>query len=162
MTSSSPSFAAGRAAAELEALFAKRPNVIKPGLDRITAAMPYLPSAATATPSALIGGTNGKGTTTACLFQLFTAIGFRTGIFTSPHLIHFAERIQVGGGGRTTWLDDGALVGALQRLKAQMPVAVYDAMSFFEVNTLLALAVFRPCTVARSTAWPASSTVLAL
>ena len=44
-----------------------------------------------------IAGTNGKGSTAATLDQLLREAGFRTGLFTSPHLIDFAERIRVSG-----------------------------------------------------------------
>ena len=43
----------------------------------------------------LIGGTNGKGTTTAILEHLFYNYGFKTGAFTSPHLNHYNERVRI-------------------------------------------------------------------
>ncbi len=44
-----------------------------------------------------IAGTNGKGSTAAFLCSILTAAGIRTGLFTSPHLIEFTERIQING-----------------------------------------------------------------
>ena len=44
-----------------------------------------------------IAGTNGKGSTAACLESLLAAAGYRTGLFTSPHLEDFAERIRING-----------------------------------------------------------------
>ncbi len=123
----------------LRALYAKRPQVIKPGLERIRAALPAMDPAALATPCVLIAGTNGKGTTTGYLFQMLAAGGVPTGIFTSPHLYEFCERIQVDALPR---IDDAALVGELARLRARIPAPVYEAMSFFEVSTLLGLAAF--------------------
>ncbi len=46
-------------------------------------------------PSVLIAGTNGKGSTSATLASILTAAGYRTALYTSPHLVHVNERIQV-------------------------------------------------------------------
>src|ERR1700722_14330654 len=43
-----------------------------------------------------VAGTNGKGSTCAMLESIYRAAGLRTGLFTSPHLVAFGERIQVG------------------------------------------------------------------
>ncbi len=51
----------------------------------------------TAFPSILIAGTNGKGSTAATLASILTAAGYRTGLYTSPHLIRVNERIQIDG-----------------------------------------------------------------
>lgn len=126
--------------AVLAALYAKRPQVIKPGLERIRAGLPYLCAGALATPSVLIAGTNGKGTTTGYLFQMLAASGVPTGIFTSPHLYEFSERIQTSCPPRVT---DAELVTVLSAFVARTPPAVYEAMSFFEVSTLLGLDAFQ-------------------
>jgi dihydrofolate synthase/folylpolyglutamate synthase len=46
-------------------------------------------------PAIHIAGTNGKGSTSAIIASVFQAAGFRTGLFTSPHLVSFTERIKV-------------------------------------------------------------------
>jgi len=126
-------------APELAALFARRPQVIKPGLSRIEAALAALDSEALlATPTVLVGGTNGKGTTSGFLWQLMTALGWQTGLFTSPHLQHFTERIQTS----QTRVDNKLLVSDLHKLEQDLPPAIYEPLSFFEINTLLALRVF--------------------
>ena len=51
----------------------------------------------TAFPSVLIAGTNGKGSTAATLASILTAAGYRTGLYTSPHLVRVNERIQING-----------------------------------------------------------------
>jgi dihydrofolate synthase / folylpolyglutamate synthase len=51
----------------------------------------------TAFPAILIAGTNGKGSTAATLSSILTAAGYRTGLYTSPHLIRVNERIQIDG-----------------------------------------------------------------
>ncbi len=124
----------------LAELYAKRPTVIKPGLQRIEAALASFGRDALFTvPEVLIGGTNGKGTTIGFLWQLAGFLGLRPGLFTSPHLARFEERIQVYG----ETVDEALLLRGLADLKSRLPRALYDDMSFFEVNTLLALATFR-------------------
>lgn len=125
-------------AEELRILFAKRPQVIKPGLERIKAALPYLGGIEKRVPTVIVAGTNGKGTTAGYLWQLLTATGFKAGLFTSPHLINFSERFCVSG----HELSDEELITGLQHLRSKIPPAVYTELSFFEVNTLLALQVF--------------------
>lgn len=127
---------------ELLELFQKRPTVIKPGLERIHAAISALAGKidlGLKTPCVLVGGTNGKGSTSAFLYQLLAASGLRVGLFTSPHLIHFSERIRISEGKPLT---DSDLVAALARLRGALPPQLYDDLSFFEVNTLLAWQVF--------------------
>ena len=46
-------------------------------------------------PSILIAGTNGKGSTAATLASILTAAGYRTGLYTSPHLTRPTERIRI-------------------------------------------------------------------
>jgi dihydrofolate synthase/folylpolyglutamate synthase len=48
-------------------------------------------------PSVLIAGTNGKGSTAATLASIAQAAGYRTGLYTSPHLLRINERIQING-----------------------------------------------------------------
>jgi dihydrofolate synthase/folylpolyglutamate synthase len=48
-------------------------------------------------PSVLIAGTNGKGSTAATLASILTTAGYRTGLYTSPHLVRVNERIQIDG-----------------------------------------------------------------
>src|ERR1700727_1019866 len=48
-------------------------------------------------PSVLIAGTNGKGSSAATLASILTAAGYRTGLYTSPHLTRVHERVQIDG-----------------------------------------------------------------
>lgn len=81
-----------------------------------------------------VAGTNGKGSTCAMLEAIARASGRRTGLYTSPHLVRFAERIRVDGAP----LDDAPLADALEGALAFGP-----ALSFFEVATLAALLAFQ-------------------
>ena len=44
-----------------------------------------------------VGGTNGKGSTCAMLESILRAAGYRTGLYTSPHLLRYNERVRVAG-----------------------------------------------------------------
>lgn len=61
-----------------------------------------------------LAGTNGKGSTAAMLASIFQEAGYRTGLFTSPFLVTFHERIRVNG----TMIDDAALIRLTDRVEA--------------------------------------------
>jgi dihydrofolate synthase/folylpolyglutamate synthase len=65
------------------------------GLETVQHLLDLLGSPHTAAPSVHIGGTNGKGSTAAMLSAMLQAAGYRTGLYTSPHLLSFTERIRV-------------------------------------------------------------------
>jgi len=81
-------------------------------------------------PAVLIAGTNGKGSTAAHLDSILRTAGLRTGLFTSPHLLRFHERIRVDG----REIDDGTLESLLARW---WPRFEQEHPSFFEATTAL-------------------------
>src|SRR5271170_7325798 len=94
-------------------------------------------------PSVLIAGTNGKGSTAATLASILTAAGYRTGLYTSPHLVRVNERIQIDG--RPIPDDDFARLYFRVDDTARRLVEVGDQPyppSFFEVLTALAFLYF--------------------
>ncbi len=70
---------------------------INPGLDRIRKLLEALGNPQLAYPTAIIGGTNGKGSVAAMLTAISRAAGHRIGLYTSPHLTAVEERFQVAG-----------------------------------------------------------------
>jgi dihydrofolate synthase / folylpolyglutamate synthase len=70
---------------------------IQPGLERIRALLAGLGHPERRFPAVLIAGTNGKGTCAASLERILREHGVRTGLYTSPHLIHERERVRVDG-----------------------------------------------------------------
>ena len=86
-----------------------------------------------------VAGTNGKGSTCAMLESLYRTAGLRVGLFTSPHLVAFGERIQIN---RTpiSEADVVAEVGALQPWLSQFSPEEHP--TFFEVVTVMALRYF--------------------
>ncbi len=89
-----------------------------------------------------IAGTNGKGSTTALVHNVLQAAGYRVGMYTSPYLEAFTNRI--GAGGKD--IDTEALVSLVERLQPQLD-AVSESnigpITQFEVTTLLALAYYQ-------------------
>ncbi len=88
-----------------------------------------------ASPTLHVGGTNGKGTTAACLAALGTAHGLRTGCYTSPHVVDFRERIQVDGQPIT----EEAVVDAWRRVAGWSRAR---SLTHFEAATLMAFQHF--------------------
>ncbi len=86
-----------------------------------------------------VAGTNGKGSTCAMLESIYRHAGLRVGLFTSPHLVSFAERIQVNRQ-LIPEPDVARLVGELQPLLRQFPADAPPTM--FEVTTVMALRYF--------------------
>lgn len=83
-----------------------------------------------------VAGTNGKGSTCAFLESAYRAAGFRTGLYTSPHLVRFGERIQVD---RVPLADD-TLARLVAELRRRMPPDLQP--TFFEFTTVIALMAF--------------------
>jgi len=83
-----------------------------------------------------VGGTNGKGSTVACLDALLRAAGLRCGRFTSPHLARYNERICIDG----VEASDASLIDSFGRIDA---VRGDITLTFFEYNALAALDQFR-------------------
>jgi len=83
-----------------------------------------------------VAGTNGKGSTCDTLRQLALQAGCRVGLYTSPHLHRFNERVQID----TTPVSDAALIAAFE----QVDVARADvSLTYFEFTTLAAFVVFQ-------------------
>jgi dihydrofolate synthase/folylpolyglutamate synthase len=120
----------------VQRLFSRTGKGIKFGLDKITQAALALGNPHTAYPSVHVAGTNGKGSTCAFTESILRRCGFRTGLFTSPHLTSFDERFIIDGRPVSTgeWLEVYERVESLiERLD----------LTFFEASTLIAFELFR-------------------
>lgn len=84
----------------------------------------------------LIAGTNGKGTTARTLEQLLLVQGYRVGVYSSPHLLHFNERLRLNGQdvADNAWVEAFQLV---EQLRQDIP------LTYFEFTTLVAFAILR-------------------
>jgi dihydrofolate synthase / folylpolyglutamate synthase len=107
---------------------------IELGLDRVRevcAAMHFVPNA----PVILVGGTNGKGSTCAMLESILRAAGYRVGLYTSPHLVRYTERVRIDG----VEITEARLCEAfadVERGRSSVP------LTYFEFGTLAAWQVF--------------------
>lgn len=110
------------------------PKNIEMGLDRIRIVKERLDIRFDC-PVITVGGTNGKGSTCAMLQAIWEQAGYRTGLYTSPHILHFNERMRIGG----KVVDDETLVACFEKVEA----ARGDVpLTFFEFTTLVALKLF--------------------
>jgi dihydrofolate synthase/folylpolyglutamate synthase len=73
------------------------PETVRPGLDRIRALLEQLGNPQLSYPTAIVAGTNGKGSTVAMIAAIARAAGLRVGAYTSPHLVHLEERFSIDG-----------------------------------------------------------------
>ncbi|WP_338733147.1 bifunctional folylpolyglutamate synthase/dihydrofolate synthase [Mangrovimonas cancribranchiae] len=82
-----------------------------------------------------VAGTNGKGSTANMLASIYQEAGYKTGLFTSPHLKDYRERIRING----TPLSKQFVIGFVKRNKAFLEK---ESLSFFEMTTLMAFDYF--------------------
>ena len=92
---------------------------MKLGLDNIQRLLEAVGDPHRRFPSILVGGTNGKGSTAAFLASILKAAGYRVGLYTSPHLLEFTERIQVDGQAIAE-VDVAALTDELRHVIAEL------------------------------------------
>jgi dihydrofolate synthase / folylpolyglutamate synthase len=123
----------------LEAL---SPLAMRFGLQRMARALDELGHPERLAPILHVAGTNGKGSTCAMAAAALGAAGHRTGLYTSPHLERFNERIAVDG----EPISDAALADAVAEVRACCPWhdggEPEDRLSYFEFATLAALVHF--------------------
>jgi dihydrofolate synthase/folylpolyglutamate synthase len=108
---------------------------IKLGLQNITHFLERIGNPQARFPAVHIAGTNGKGSTAAILEAILSAAGFKVGLFTSPHLVDFRERIRIG----EKRIERGYVtefVRSRKSLIGEIPV------TFFEVVSALAFTYF--------------------
>jgi dihydrofolate synthase / folylpolyglutamate synthase len=112
-------------------LFPPLPGVVKWGLERTERLLAGVGDPHRAYPVLHVGGTNGKGSVARIWSGILRAAGLRTGLYTSPHLISFRERIQVDGAS----LPDSLLEQWAMELR---PLILEASPSSFEASTAFA------------------------
>jgi dihydrofolate synthase/folylpolyglutamate synthase len=108
---------------------------MKLGLARFRDLLAALDHPEARTPAILVGGTNGKGSVAAALASVLSAAGYRTGLYSSPHLLSYRERVRVDGRA----IRPAAVAAAMTDLA---PVLTAHGSSFFEAMTALAFLHF--------------------
>ena len=106
-------------------------------LERVAAALHLCDAPHLRFPTVHIAGTNGKGSTAAFLHAMLSAAGYRVGLFTSPHLLDFCERIRLG----RRWITPAEVVYGVAALRSRIEPA-HIHLTPFEMMTLLALSTF--------------------
>jgi dihydrofolate synthase/folylpolyglutamate synthase len=107
---------------------------IQLGLERVASVLAALGAASDAVVIT-VGGTNGKGSVCAMLEAILIAAGYHVGVYTSPHLLRYTERVRIDG----REIDPDAIVDALravERARADVP------LTYFEHGTLAAWQIF--------------------
>ncbi len=127
----------------LEALYARRTFGIKLGLEVEESILAALGNPERSFLPLHVAGTNGKGSVCAMMESVFRQAGFRTGLYTSPHLVRFNERIQTGG----VPVSDADLLALWEIGEAAEKEAAaggdWKESTFFEFTTALAFEYFR-------------------
>lgn len=119
----------------LDRLFARTTAGIKPGLERTEHLLDVVGNPHHHLPAIHVAGTNGKGSTCSMLASVFMAAGYKTGLYTSPHLRRFNERMRINSAD----IDDDTLATLAAPLLEE---AERIGGTFFEITTVMALQWF--------------------
>ena len=103
----------------------------KPGLERMQQMCRAIGDPQRRLRTIHVGGTNGKGSTSSLIASVLTASGYRVGLFTSPHLVDFRERIRVNG----EMISERDVVSFVEKTR---PLIEEIGPSFFEYTTFSA------------------------
>jgi dihydrofolate synthase/folylpolyglutamate synthase len=112
----------------------QHPASIALGLERVAEVFTRL-EVGIACPVITVGGTNGKGSTCAMLESMLRAAGYRTALYTSPHLVRYNERVRIAG----VEAGDAELADAFAAVEASRSGT---PLTYFEFGTLAALWLF--------------------
>jgi dihydrofolate synthase / folylpolyglutamate synthase len=118
-------------------LFGTQQRGVKLGLKNVRRLLSSLGEPQDALQFIHVAGTNGKGSVCAMVDSISRAAGMKTGLFTSPHLVQFNERIQVDG----IPIDDEAVVRGIHQIQSLIDEERHP--TFFEITTALAFDYFR-------------------
>lgn len=121
-------------------LFSRQARGMKLGLENIRRFLELLGNPEKSVPCIHIAGTNGKGSTAAILASVLKEAGYRTGLYTSPHLIDMRERIRI----------DHRPISAAEVTRfidTHRPAIEGTGVSFFEILTGMALDTFQKASV---------------
>lgn len=109
---------------------------MKLGLDNINHILSVLGNPQKSYPTIHVAGTNGKGSTAAIMESIFAVSGYRVGLYTSPHLVDFRERIRING----RMIDQKFVADFFTDIKDKFDMI---KPTFFEATTALAFEYFK-------------------
>ncbi|MCU0857857.1 MAG: bifunctional folylpolyglutamate synthase/dihydrofolate synthase [Pontiellaceae bacterium] len=119
-------------------LFARTAYGIKPGLDVTRALLEKLGNPHEGLKCVHVAGTNGKGSVCAMMESVLRASGFKTGLYTSPHLFRFNERFRING----REIPDPVLEKLIAQVEAAAQSLTIRPPTFFEISTAMAFEYF--------------------
>jgi dihydrofolate synthase / folylpolyglutamate synthase len=119
----------------LDRLFSRTTAGIKPGLERTEYLLDVVGNPHHHLPAIHVAGTNGKGSTCSMMASIFRSAGYKTGLYTSPHVRRFNERMRIDGAD----IDDETLATLAAPLLEE---AERIGGTFFEITTVMALQWF--------------------
>ena len=119
----------------VEFLFSRRQKGMKLGLERMNRLLHLLGHPEKKFKSIHIAGTNGKGSTAAMIASVLQAGGYRTGLYTSPHLIDMRERIKI----QEKMITESQVLDLIEMMKPHIDTT---EASFFEIMTAMAFLFF--------------------
>ena len=114
------------------------PSTIELGLDRVSQVFHRLHSTSAPCPVITVAGTNGKGSSVALLESIYQSAGYQSGVYTSPHLLRYNERIHLNG----EEVSDDALCETFERIDQARQQSPVISLTYFEFGTLAALDIF--------------------
>ncbi|MEJ6556565.1 MAG: folylpolyglutamate synthase/dihydrofolate synthase family protein [Flavobacteriaceae bacterium] len=110
-------------------------SAYKPGLDKMLAFAEMLGQPHSSFPSIHIAGTNGKGSTSHMIASVLQEKGYSVGLYTSPHLVRFSERIRING----VEVEDQFVIDFVRQHQHYF---LTEQLSFFEITVGMAFAYF--------------------
>jgi dihydrofolate synthase/folylpolyglutamate synthase len=119
------------------------PKEIDLGLDRIRQVAERLDLLSPRAKVITVAGTNGKGSCVTATAGLLQAAGFSAGVYTSPHLLHYAERIQINGKSVADELICAAFEIIANACSSSAEGSAEISLTYFEYGTLAALVIFK-------------------
>ncbi|HSR87770.1 MAG TPA: folylpolyglutamate synthase/dihydrofolate synthase family protein [Pontiella sp.] len=125
-----------------EKLFRRTTQGIKPGLDIITALLDALDNPHHRLAVIHVAGTNGKGSVCALLESVLRMSGFKTGLYTSPHLVDFSERFRISGEAIPEARLDEYIRKMEKSADALEASTGLRGATFFEISTAIAFQYF--------------------
>jgi dihydrofolate synthase / folylpolyglutamate synthase len=123
--------------AAIDWLFGTQYRGVKLGLENVRTLLAALGEPQNGLRFIHVAGTNGKGSVCAMVDSVARTAGIKTGLFTSPHLVRFGERIQING----RPIDEADFVRGIQQIRALIEEERHP--TFFEITTALAFDYFR-------------------
>jgi dihydrofolate synthase/folylpolyglutamate synthase len=121
----------------LDRIYNLRGGIIDLRLDRVAGALKLFGHPEKTYPAIHIAGTNGKGSTSAMLQRILSLAGYRTALYTSPHLVSFTERIRIGDDEIT----EDEVVAIADEIWQRTSSAAIE-LTYFEVVTVMAFIYF--------------------